>query len=161
MKNINKSISENLKYTRIRLGWSQAFVSQLSGLSIRSISRAETGCSISKSTIKKLCNLYRIDDASLYNSTEPVKTSKADLLSDDVIAAILHRNSLLSDLQREVILQFTASVGNQAVLNQYDVESVLTEVICQKKSYSFSDVVAACLAVNQKTVHIITDIAVS
>lgn len=64
--NMNQVVAYNLKVARIRFDWSQAFVSNLTGLSIRSISRAETGHSVSKSTLKRLCALYHIDISSLY-----------------------------------------------------------------------------------------------
>ena len=61
---------------------------------------------------------------SLYSPTEPVKGVKVDLLSEDVLSSILHRNSLLGDLQREVVLQFTSTVGKTAVMTRDDVEAI-------------------------------------
>ena len=158
---MNNMVGVNLKYIRLNRGWTQAFVSELTGLSIRSISRLENGCGASKNTIRTLCNLYKVDVDSLYSPTEPVKGVKADLLSEDVLSGILHRNSLLDDLQREVVLQFTSTVGKTAVMTRDDVEAIISDSICEKKSYTLSDIITACMAVNSKTIQNITNIAVA
>lgn len=158
---MNNIIGYNLQYIRLRRGWSQSFVAGLTGLSIRSISRVENGCGVSKTTITKLCHLYKIDMKSLYEPTEPVKSAKVDLLPDEVVAAILQRNSVLSDLQREVLLQFTSKASKNAVMSRDDVEAILSDCISDKKSYILSDIITACLEVNQKTIQKITSIAVA
>lgn len=158
---MNNMVGVNLKYIRLNRGWTQAFVSELTGLSIRSISRLENGCGASKNTIRTLCNLYKVDVDSLYSPTEPVKGVKVDLLSEDVLSIILHRNSLLDDLQREVVLQFTSTVGKTAVMTRDDVEAIISDSICEKKSYTLSDIITACMAVNSKTIQNITNIAVA
>ena len=98
---------------------------------------------------------------SLYSPTEPIKGVKVDLLSEDVLSSILHRNSLLDDLQREVVLQFTSTVGKTAVMTRDDVEAIISDSICEKKSYTLSDIITACMAVNSKTIQSITNIAVA
>ena len=158
---MNNMVGVNLKYIRLNRGWTQAFVSELTGLSIRSISRLENGCGASKNTIRTLCNLYKVDVDSLYSPTEPVKGVKVDLLSEDVLSSILHRNSLLDDLQREVVLQFTSTVGKTAVMTRDDVEAIISDSICEKKSYTLSDIITACMVVNSKTIQSITNIAVA
>ena len=158
---MNNMVGVNLKYIRLNRGWTQAFVSELTGLSIRSISRLENGCGASKNTIRTLCYLYKVDVDSLYSPTEPVKGVKVDLLSEDVLSSILHRNSLLDDLQREVVLQFTYTVGKTAVMTRDDVEAIISDSICEKKSYTLSDIITACMAVNSKTIQSITNIAVA
>ena len=158
---MNNMVGVNLKYIRLNRGWTQAFVSELTGLSIRSISRLENGCGASKNTIRTLCNLYKVDVDSLYSPTEPVKGVKVDLLSEDVLSGILHRNSLLDDLQREVVLQFTSTVGKTAVMTRDDVEAIISDSICEKKSYTLSDIITACMVVNSKTIQSITNIAVA
>ena len=158
---MNNMVGVNLKYIRLNRGWTQAFVSELTGLSIRSISRLENGCGASKNTIRTLCNLYKVDVDSLYSPTEPVKGVKVDLLSEDVLSGILHRNSLLDDLQREVVLQFTSTVGKTAVMTRDDVEAIISDSNCEKNSYTVSDISTACRAVNSKTIKNITNIAVA
>ena len=158
---MNNIVGINLKYIRLNRGWTQAFVSELTGLSIRSISRLENGCGASKNTIRTLCNLYKVDVDALYSPTEPVKGVKVDILSEDVLSSIFHRNSLLDDLQREVVLQFTSTVGKTAVMTRNDVEAIISDSICEKKSYTLSDIITACMVVNSKTIQNITNIAVA
>ena len=69
----NQVVTYNLQSLRIRNGWSQSFVCKLTGISQRTLSRIENGASASKNTIKKLCNLYKIDMESLYESEKQVK----------------------------------------------------------------------------------------
>jgi hypothetical protein len=121
----------------------------------------ENGCSVSKNTIKKLCNLYKVDVESLYNPSNPAKEMTVDLLSEDILAGILQRNSLLLDLQREVVLQFTYIVGKTAVMSRDDIQAILSDAITDKKNYNLSDIITACMAVNEKTIRNITDIAVA
>lgn len=158
---MNNMVGVNLKYIRLNRGWTQAFVSERTGLSIRSISRLENGCGASKNTIRTLCNLYKVDVDALYSPTEPVKGVKVDLLSEEVLSSILHRNSLLDDLQREVVLQFTSTVGKTAVMTRNDVEAIISDSICEKKSYTLSDIITACMVVNSKTIQSITNIAIA
>lgn len=97
----------------------------------------------------------------LYNPLEQVKGATVDLLEDDVLSGILHRSSLLNDLQREVLLQFTSKASKNAVMDRDDVEAILSECISDKKTYTVSDIITACLEVNQKTIQKITNIAVA
>ena len=158
--NMNQVVAYNLKVARIRLDWSQAFVSNLTGLSIRSISRAETGHSVSKSTLKRLCALYHIDISSLYEPVHEQKMVKVDLVPESIALGLLMKNSFISDLQRETILRFSHNIRKDALMNREDVEAILPDIINKKQSYTLADIVACCLAVNQQTIHNITDMAV-
>ena len=157
----NQVISYNLQSARIRNGWSQSLVCKLTGISQRTLSRIENGASASKNTIKKLCNLYKIDMESLYESEKPVRQIKIDLLSDDTLYYILQRNTLLADLQREVILRFTAVAGKGAVMDRNDIEAVLSDALTDKTSYSYTDIISACMAINESTIQKITNMAVA
>lgn len=157
----NQVISYNLQSVRIRNGWSQSLVCKLTGISKRTLSRIENGATASKSTIKKLCNLYKIDVESLYESEKPVKQMKVDLLSDDTLYYLLQRNALLEDLQREVILRFTAVAGKSAVMDRNDIEAVLSNSLTDKTSYSYTDIISACMAINESTIQKITNMAVA
>lgn len=157
----NQIVAYNLQCIRIQNGWSQSLVCKLAGISQRTLSRIENGSVASKSTIKKLCNLYKIDMESLYEPEKTVKPVNVDLLSDDTLYYILQRNSLLSDLQREVLLRFTAVAGKDAVMDRNDIEAVLSDTLIDKSSYSITDVVSACMAINERTIQKITNIAVA
>ena len=158
---MNNNIGYNLKCIRLKHGWTQELVSELTGISIRSISRIENGAAASKKTVRLLCNLYKIDCSSLYKPSEQPKTVKIDLLSENTLSSILCRNSLLYDLQREVVLRFTTVASKSAIMNRSEIEEVLSDAISQKREYTFTDVIAACLAVNKKTIQNFTNIAVA
>lgn len=159
--NINQVVAYNLKVARVRLDWSQAFVSTLTGLSIRSISRAESGHAVSKKTLNRLCALYHIDISSLYEPIHKKESIKVDLVPENVALGLLIRNSFISDLQRETILRFSHNIRKDAVMNREDVEEVLSDVISEKKTYTMADIVMCCMAINQQTINNITDIAVA
>lgn len=68
--NTNRLVGNNLRRERWIRDWSQAFVARQLDISIRTLSRAETGCGISKKILKKLCCLYQIPLAKLYDEKE-------------------------------------------------------------------------------------------
>lgn len=159
--NMNQVVAYNLKVARMRMDWSQSFVSELTGLSIRSISRAECGCSVSKSTLKRLCDFYNIDIGSLYEPIHEEKKVQVDLVPDSVALGLLMKNSFISDLQRETILRFSHNIKKDALMERADIEAILEDVIRKKQSYTLADVVACCMAVNQHTIRNITDMVVA
>lgn len=158
---MNDIIGYNLKAIRIRRGWPQSLVSRLTGISIRSISRIENGCSASKNTIKKLCYFYKVDMDSLYNPVEPIKETKVELISDSQLICIMRQNSLLGDLQREMLLSLTSQIEKTVVMDRNDIEAILSEALTEKKNYTLSDIITACMAVNQKTIQNITNMAIA
>lgn len=150
----SESIGYKLKTIRIRKGWSQSFVSRQVGISIRSISRLETGRTASKNLIKKLCTLYQIPSYSLYEE-KPLQGKEAvtvDLIPEDVMVKLVLGNSLVNDIQREAVLRFNDFIQKNALMLREDVEEVLPDVISNKKSYTLADVVSCCMAVNQRTI---------
>ena len=155
---MNKIIGCRLKYIRLSRGWTQEFVSNITGISIRTISRIETGYKVSRYTIQLLCNLYRIDICSLYNDPTVTETG-VDLIPQDRLIQILMSNSFLSDLQREVILEYVGKLDDIAYMSRSDVEAILKDVLTRKDSYTLCDIITACLAVNKSTVRNIANIA--
>ena len=71
--NTNRLVGNNLRRERWIRDWSQAFVARQLDISIRTLSRAETGCGISKKILKKLCCLYQIPLAKLYDEKENIQ----------------------------------------------------------------------------------------
>jgi len=161
MDNVNVIVAENLKNIRLSKNWSQSFVARQLGMSQRSISRAECTGSVSKRTLKKLCNLYQISMATLYNECVQETPKKTQIISDDVAVGLLLRNKFIEDLQQEVLLRYTSVIQTEALMKREDVEVVLSELISNKKTYTLAEVVNCCLAINQQTIHNITDMAVA
>lgn len=160
--NTNQMIAENLKDIRVERGWSQSFVSRQLDISQRTISRAETGCGISKTLLKKLCAFYGIPLDSVYKGKQEEKTSvQVDLIPDDVAIKLLCQSTFVGDIQREAVLRFNDVIQKEAVMFREDIEAILPEVISSKKSYSLADVISCCMAVNQCTVKNISKIAVA
>ena len=159
--NTNRLVGNNLRRERWIRDWSQAFVAGLLDISIRTISRAETGRGVSKGVLKKLCLLYQISMAELYDEKEimqkPVST-QVDLVPENVAVGLLIKNSFISDLQHETICRYNDRIKKEAVMQREEVERFLPEIISEKKQYSLADVVGCCMAVNQKTIHDIVQI---
>ena len=153
--NTKRLVGNNLKRERWIRNWSQAFVARQLDISIRTLSRAETGCGISVKILKKLCCLYQISMAKLYEE-EPKRqvqlTKEPDLVPDNVVLGLLMRNSFISDLQRETIYRFNDKMKKDAVMLREDIEDMLADVISSKKQYTLLDLVNCCMAVNQRTI---------
>lgn len=157
------TIGKNLKSARWKKGWSQAFVERQTGISIRTISRAETGCGISKSFLKRLCTLYQIPTESVYSDTEQeIRISiQVTPIPDDVAVRLLMQSSFVGDIQREAVLRFNDSIQKNAIMYREQVEDILPDLISEKKSYTASDIVQCCLEINRRTIQNISQIAIA
>lgn len=151
MDNINSLVADNLKRIRISKGWSQSFVANQLGIAQRTISRAECGCGVSKRTLEMLCSMYQVSVASIYGECVQEKPREVQVIPDDVAVGLLIRNSFIQDLEQEVILRYTDTIGKEALMMREDVERIIPEALSHKKSYTLSDVITAGMMVNQKT----------
>ena len=151
MDNVNLLVADNLKRIRISKGWSQSFVANQLGIAQRTISRAECGCGVSKRTLEMLCSMYQVSVASIYGECVQENPREVQVVPDDVAVGLLIRNSFIKDLEQEVILRYTDTIGKQALMLREDVERIIPEALSHKKSYTLSDVITAGMMVNQKT----------
>lgn len=151
MDNVNLLVADNLKRIRISKGWSQSFVANQLGIAQRTISRAECGCGVSKRTLEMLCSMYQVSAASIYGECVQEKPREVQVIPDDVAVGLLIRNSFIQDLEQEVILRYTDTIGKEALMMREDVERIIPEALSHKKSYTLSDVITAGMMVNQKT----------
>lgn len=160
--NTNILVGNNLRRERWVRDWSQAFVAGQLDISIRTLSRAETGCRISKRILKKLCSLYQIPMSVLYDEKPTVQDQEPkqiDLIPENVAIGLLIKNSFISDLQRETICRYNDKIKKDAIMNRKEVEEFLPEIISEKKQYSLADMISCCMAVNQKTLENIIQIS--
>ena len=158
---VNLIVAQNLKRIRISRNWSQSFVARQLGVTQRTISRAECGCGVSKRTLKRLCNIYGVSVATLYNEDTQEMPKKAQIISDDVAVGILIRNSFIQDLQQEILLRYADVIQTEAMMKREDVEEILTEIISNKKAYSLAELVSCCMVINQQTIHAIKTMVVA
>lgn len=161
MDNVNLLVGDNLKRIRISKGWSQSFVANQLGIAQRTISRAECGCGVSKRTLEMLCSMYQVSVASIYGKCVQENPREVQVVPDDVAVGLLVRNSFIKDLEQEVILRYTDTIGKQALMLREDVERIIPEALSHKKSYTLADVITACMMVNQKTLSKIRKMAVA
>ena len=159
MDNINSLVADNLKRIRISKGWSQSFVANQLGIAQRTISRAECGCGVSKRTLEMLCSMYQVSVASIYGKCVQEEPREVQIIPDDVAVGLLIRNSFIQDLEQEVILRYTDTIGKEALMMREDVERIIPEALSHKKSYTLSDVITAGMMVNQKTLSKIRKLA--
>ena len=159
MDNVNLLVADNLKRIRISKGWSQSFVANQLGIAQRTISRAECGCGVSKRTLEMLCSMYQVSVASIYGECVQENPREVQVVPDDVAVGLLIRNSFIKDLEQEVILRYTDTIGKQALMLREDVERIIPEALSHKKSYTLADVITACMVVNQKTLSKIRKLA--
>ena len=161
MDNINSLVADNLKRIRISKGWSQSFVANQLGIAQRTISRAECGCGVSKRTLEMLCSMYQVSVASIYGECVQENPREVQVVPDDVAVGLLIRNSFIQDLEQEVILRYTDTIGKEALMMREDVERIIPEALSHKKSYTLADVITACMVVNQKTLSKIRKMAIA
>lgn len=161
MDNVNLLVADNLKRIRISKGWSQSFVANQLGIAQRTISRAECGCGVSKRTLEMLCSMYQVSVASIYGECVQENPREVQIIPDDVAVGLLIRNSFIQDLEQEVILRYTDTIGKQALMLREDVERIIPEALSHKKSYTLADVITACMVVNQKTLSKIRKMAIA
>lgn len=161
MDNVNSLVADNLKRIRISKGWSQSFVANQLGIAQRTISRAECGCGVSKRTLEMLCSMYQVSVASIYGECVQEEPREVQIIPDDVAVGLLIRNSFIQDLEQEVILRYTDTIGKQALMLREDVERIIPEALSHKKSYTLADVITACMMVNQKTLSRIRKIVIA
>ena len=159
MDNVNLLVADNLKSIRISKGWSQSFVANQLGIAQRTISRAERGCGVSKRTLEMLCSMYQVSVASIYGKCVQEEPREVQIIPDDVAVGLLIRNSFIQDLEQEVILRYTDTIGKEALMMREDVERIIPEALSHKKSYTLADVITACMMVNQKTLSKIRKLA--
>lgn len=161
MDNINSLVADNIKRIRISKGWSQSFVANQLGIAQRTISRAECGCGVSKRTLEMLCSMYQVSVASIYGECVQEEPREVQIIPDDVAVGLLIRNSFIQDLEQEVILRYTDTIGKEALMMREDVERIIPEALSHKKSYTLADVITACMMVNQKTLSNIRKLAIA
>lgn len=161
MDNVNLLVADNLKRIRISKGWSQSFVANQLGIAQRTISRAECGCGVSKRTLEMLCSMYQVSVASIYGECVQENPREVQVVPDDVAVGLLIRNSFIKDLEQEVILRYTDTIGKEALMMREDVERIIPEALSHKKSYTLADVITACMMVNQKTLSRIRKMAIA
>lgn len=161
MDNVNLLVADNLKSIRISKGWSQSFVANQLGIAQRTISRAECGCGVSKRTLEMLCSMYQVSVASIYGECVQENPREVQVVPDDVAVGLLIRNSFIQDLEQEVILRYTDTIGKEALMMREDVERIIPEALSHKKSYTLADVITACMVVNQKTLSKIRKMAIA
>ena len=157
-------IGNHLWGCRAKKGWTQEFVARQLGISIRTVSRVENGAGISKPLLKKMCSLYRIPISEIYERAElinkTVVPTQVDVIPEDVAVKLLCQSSFVGDIQRESILRFNESIQKNAIMYREQVDEILPEVISKKQSYTLSDIISCCMAVNQKTLDNISMMAV-
>ena len=161
MDNVNLLVADNLKSIRISKGWSQSFVANQLGIAQRTISRAECGCGVSKRTLEMLCSMYQVSVASIYGKCVQEEPREVQIIPDDVAVGLLIRNSFIQDLEQEVILRYTDTIGKEALMMREDVERIIPEALSLKKSDTLADVITACMMVNQKTLSKIRKLAIA
>ena len=151
MDNVNLLVADNLKRIRISKGWSQSFVANQLGIAQRTISRAECGCGCSDRTLRLLANMYQVHISSLYEIKKVDEKKYLDIVPANVIARMLANNTFFSDLELEVIRRFVELSKREAGMTRDDASYVVKEILPDKKSYTYDDIVTACLMTNQKT----------
>ena len=95
--------------------------------------------------------MYQVHISSLYEIKKVDEKKYLDIVPANVIAGMLANNTFFSDLELEVIRRFVELSKREAGMTRDDASYVVKEILPDKKSYTYDDIVTACLMTNQKT----------
>lgn len=151
--NMKEIVADNLRSVRIQRGWTQEFVANQLQISQRTVSRAETGRGLSKDTMKRLCGMYQISPAYLFEERHEILSSSVNVVPEDVAMQLLIKNSFINDLQSETVRRYNDKVSKEAVMTREDIESIIREYVSGRKTYTLTDVIQCGMLVNQGTIH--------
>jgi len=154
-------VGYNLKRWRVRFNMTQELVSELTGISVRTISRIECGEAGSERTLRELCALYHINYNDLYKDEEAFKPVGLNVLSVVDAACVLAQNDFLTELQRAIIIRFTGLIGENALMDKKQVEKMINNIISDKKQYTKAELIQCCLEASMCTVQNINAIAIA
>ncbi|WP_207636291.1 helix-turn-helix domain-containing protein [Pseudobutyrivibrio ruminis] len=158
--NTESILATNLKRVRIKKGWSQAYVTRQLGISIRTLSKAETGKGISNKNLDKLCMFYGINSKSLFDSELIRKSSKPrNVLSEEEILRIIRNNSFVEDIEQVAIHKYTDRLLRELRLDRVEIEDIINSVTDKEANFKLSDVIWCCMAVNMKTLESISKLS--
>ena len=157
MVQVKELVSNNLVNARKTHGWSQAFVSRQTGISIRTISRAENSQGISKYTLNQLASFYAIPVEDLYYEHKP-DYNVITPIPFTMVANILHKSSFINVIQQETLCQFFDIVQEKAIMVNEDFDVTINNMVGHKNVYSYQDVVNCCRETNRKTIMMINQI---
>lgn len=157
--NMKEIIAENLRNVRLQHGWTQEFVANQLQISQRTVSRAETGCGLSKDTMKRFCGLYQIPVTYLYEEEHEVRMPLVSVVPDEVALQLLMKNSFVSDLQSETVRRYNDKVSKDAIMTRTDVEAIVNEYVSGRRTFTLADIIQCGMLVNQSTIHNIVAMA--
>ncbi len=150
-------LATNLKRVRIKKGWSQAYVTRQLGMSIRTLSKAETGKGISDKNLDKLCVLYGINYKSLFDSELTRKSSNPrNVLSEEEILRIIRNNSFVEDIEQGTIHKYKDKLLRELRLDRAEIEDIINSVTDKEVGFKLDEVVWCCMAVNVKILELIS-----
>ncbi|MCR5322020.1 MAG: helix-turn-helix transcriptional regulator [Lachnospiraceae bacterium] len=145
-------IYKNLVYARWQRGWTQAFVSRQTGISIRTLSRAENGKGLSRDTLFRLAEFYGFPLEAFYtewnHTPYKIKLPQIPLSS---IANLLYQSNFIQTLQAETCLQFNNLLQQEAMFYIEDIDLILKESCGRKDTYSRKELIKCCMSVNRST----------
>ncbi len=154
-------ISENLRLARLKHGWSQQFVARHTGMSVKTISRAENGIHVSKYALDKLCNTYDISLLSVVQTaiSDEVSHTK-DFIPPQRLANMLGSSDFLRSVQQECVMHYIDYAKETSYLNREQILTILYEIVGKKDNYSRDDLIKAAKEINLHTVLLMENAAV-
>ncbi len=152
MVQVKELVSNNLVNARKTHGWSQAFVSRQTGISIRTISRAENSQGISKYTLNQLASFYAVPVENFYLEHKQNEYKVIAPIPFHVIADMLVKTDFVNVVQQETLYRFRDIVEEKTLMYKEDVAKIVKDTLGIKESYSYYDLIKCGLYINRESI---------
>lgn len=148
---LNLVIADNLRNERMKRNWSQQFVADQTGLSMRTVSRCENGKGMSCYTLKTLCRLYGLNPMDAYRTSSPDDAFGGNAISPTRIISVVANSRFIYDIQKEIVLSLSQEMKNESFISREQIKNLIYASTGKKNSYSLEDMVTCCREVNSLT----------
>ena len=153
-RTVKETVARNLQNLRWKHNWTQRFVCAQIQVSIRTLSRAETGKGISRAVLQRLAILYKVPIEKLFDRNAEYDSAGVTInpLPFDVVVRLLNCSDFVNQIQKETLLHFNCLVRDNAPMTRDEAEAMLANILSDKRSYSKTDLIMATIEASHETI---------
>jgi len=99
-----KTVSKNIKFLRLKMGWRQREVAELLKISIPAYSKIETAVTdVNINRLRQIADLFKVSIVDMFSSDVTALKSEDTLKIEELSEKLHQRESLLVDLQMKLL----------------------------------------------------------